>query len=361
MALLIPNYNGIHRLVRAIKDNDDYNNTDDCIVIENDKITIFPEQSVFPLDINGTDFCYLDTGDIIEITKSGRCFRRFEMAEKDATIYMGGQCNSNCVMCPSFDRERQEPPEDEWYIRKFIELLPPDLPNYVVTGGEPTMQLDMFFEAMGMLAERLPKAEALLLTNGRSMSSDSLLNKLIQKCPPFLTAAIPIHGSNSIIHDKITQAPGSYEQTIHGIRNLLNKHIAVEIRIVVTKINKDDIEHITDLICSKFPSVLRVNFISLEVRGNCLINKNNVYISPKESFEHSRIAIQKLLRNGIDVGLYNYPLCNVDPGYWFLCKKSISPNKVRYPEKCDICSLKEKCGGMFITTMKAAKPEIFPM
>ena len=129
----------------------------------------------------------------------------------------------------------------------------------------------------------------------------------------------------------------------------------------IRKINKDDIEHIADLICSKFPSVLRVNLISLEVRGNCFINKNKVYISPKESFEHSRIAIQKLLRNGIDVGLYNYPLCNVDPGYWFLCKKSISPNKVRYPNECDICNVKEKCGGMFITTMKAAKPEIFPI
>ena len=277
------------------------------------------------------------------------------------TVYLGGQCNSNCVMCPSFDQERQESPEDEEYVRQFIELLPDELQNYVVTGGEPTMQLNLFFEAMGRLAEKIPKAEALLLTNGRSFSSEKVLDRLLMHCPPFLTVAVPVHGSTSKIHDTITNSDGSFEQTMQGILNLLNRHMAVEIRIVVTQLNKDNVEKIADMICDRFPSVLRVNFISLEVRGNCLINRESVYISPKESFDKSKKAIQKLLAKGIDVGLYNYPLCHVDPGYWFLCKKSISPNKVSYAKECSDCALKDKCGGIFATTMKATKLKVVPI
>lgn len=362
MALLISDYKGEHRLVRVQKPDEECNPGQDLIRIAQQRITICPEGVSYSLqEGNREDFCRLNTGDILEITKNGRCFKRFDITENDATVYMGGQCNSNCIMCPSFDRERQEPPEDESYIRQYIELLPEALPNYVVTGGEPTMKLEMFFEAMGRLARKLPKAEALLLTNGRSLSSGKVLARLLENCPPFLTVAIPVHGSNAGIHDAITQADGSFVQTMQGIENLLGKRIAVEIRIVVTQLNKDDIENIAELICQRFPSVLRVNFISLEVRGNCLVNKEQVYISPKESFERSRAAIQKLLMHGIDVGLYNYPMCNVDPGYWFLCKKSISPYKVRYLEACSDCKMKEKCGGMFMTTMKTARPEVFPI
>lgn len=362
MALFISGYKGGHRLVRVQKTDIEFNADHDLMLIERHQVTIYPEKMVYPLDDNSReDFYNLNSGDIVEITKIGRCFRRFDITENDATVYMGGQCNSNCIMCPSFDRERQEPPEDEEYIRHFIELLPDELPNYVVTGGEPTMNLAMFFEAMGRLAKKLPKAEALLLTNGRSLSSRKVLVQLLENCPPFLTVAIPVHGSNDRIHDAITQADGSFEQTMQGIENLLGKRIAVEIRIVVTQFNKDDVENIAKLICVRFPSVLRVNFISLEVRGNCLVNKEQVYISPKESFEKSRRAIHELIMRGIDVGLYNYPLCNVNPGYWFLCKKSISPYKVRYPEECGACRMRDKCGGMFMTTMKTARPEVFPI
>ena len=362
MALFLQDYNGAHRLVRIIKSATEVCTNADLLLIKDDCCTFYPEKIMYPLsERNQEDFAALHSGDIIEITNTGRCFRRFDVTENDATIYLGGQCNSNCVMCPSFDEERQESPEDEEYVRQFIELLPDELPNYVVTGGEPTMQLNLFFESMGRLAEKIPKAEALLLTNGRSFSSEKVLDRLLMHCPPFLTVAVPVHGSTSKIHDTITNSDGSFEQTMQGILNLLNRHMAVEVRIVVTQLNKDDVENIADMICDRFPSVLRVNFISLEVRGNCLINRESVYISPKESFDKSKKAIQKLLAKGIDVGLYNYPLCHVDPGYWFLCKKSISPNKVSYAKECSDCELEDKCGGIFVTTMKATKLKVVPI
>ena len=301
-------------------------------------------------------------GDIININEAGKCLRLFDSSDGEATIFMGGNCNSNCIMCPSSDFERkQDYSETDEITGEFIEMLSVNLSHYVLTGGEPTIKTRFFLKAMGRLADRFPRAEALLLTNGRSFSSVLLLQELLMHCPPFLTVAIPIHGAEASIHDSISRSKGSFEQTLRGIENLLGAGISIEIRIVVSLLNCNNLMEIAQMIVKKFPDTLRVNFISLEVRGNCARNKDQVYIDPEASFIKSRGAINHLIENGIAVGLYNYPLCCVDKGYWTICHRSISGYKVRYEEKCNSCSLKTECGGLFVTTMRAAHPEIHPI
>lgn len=59
-----------------------------------------------------------------------------------------------------------------------------------------------------------------------------------------LRIAIPIHGSIASKHDYITQAKGGFEQTIRGLTNIINANIETEIRIVVSKLNEDDISQV---------------------------------------------------------------------------------------------------------------------
>ena len=44
--------------------------------------------------------------------------------------------------------------------------------------------------------------------------------------------------------------------------------------------------------------------------------------------------------------------------FWTLCKKSISPYKVRYSEVCDECEMKKSCGGVFAGTLSLEKGEL---
>lgn len=276
---------------------------------------------------------------------------------QEVTFFLGGKCNSNCTMCPSTDRERKMVfPEAEMVVYRNMESLPSDVRFYTVTGGEPTLDRKVFLRVMAALADAFPEAEAQLLTNGRAFCSKHFLQRLLEKCPPNMTVAIPIHGSTEDLHDQITRSQGGFKQTLQGIQNLLDRKVAVEIRIVITKQNKDDVLNIARLISKKFPDVCIVNFISLEVRGNCYKNMQQVYIDARESFVAAKESIDLLVSKGIDVGLYNYPLCMVDRGYWFLCKKSISPDKVRYGEICGDCIMKEACGGLFGTTLAIANP-----
>lgn len=332
-------------------------------------VTIYPDRMVF----SGDNYTYvlpenlieaiqqLDTYDILTLDDRGILECIFEVINPDPTIFLTGRCNSNCVMCPTSDNERKKDGFSEEWVKEFIDLLPAGIQHIVVTGGEPTLRTELFFYTMQQIATKFPDVEALLLTNGRSFSSMQMVNRLLERCPRFLTIAIPIHGAEAQAHDAITRASGSFAQTCLGLEHLLKRRIAIEIRVVVSKLNVGHLSDIANLIATRFPTVTIVNFIGLETRGNCAKNHRDVYIDCRDSFPYVRQAVNILVEHGIDTSLYNFPLCAVDDGYRSLCKKSISPWKVRFPASCDACSAKPYCGGFFDSTLSLAHPAVTPI
>lgn len=365
MAYRVKDYQSFYREAKVCKDKAEFIKHSDY-----EKIYVSDSQAIFKSDghiIRFEDntvpfFKSLVNGDIINIDERGILNTIFHIREDNATIYITGNCNSNCMMCPMSDVERRE----DYSIRskfviQYINMLPDDLHFYCITGGEPTINLSLFLKALSFLKDKFPNAEGQILTNGRSFSSEELIEKVLEVCPHHLLVAIPLHGSNAEIHDAISRAPGSFDQTLQGIKNLIMSHIDVEIRIVVNKLNYSDIFHTAKLIIQEIPDVKVVNFISLELRGNCQKNKEEIYLDARESFKHSENAIQILIENGINVGLYNYPLCCVEKKYWLLCKKSITPSKVMFSPVCKSCSAMDECGGLFDTTFRGGSPELIPI
>ena len=300
--------------------------------------------------------------DIVEISDSGILYRAFANNEGDTTVFLGAKCNSNCIMCPASDRERKKGfSYSRESLMKYLHYLPADLEYIVMTGGEPTMQTELFLEALDKVAEKFPYTQVLLLTNGRSLSDKWLYEQVVARHPANFRIAIPIHGANAELHDYITQAEGSFSQTILGLQRLMDSNIKTEIRVVVTKTNCDDLVNIAKLIADKFHRVYCINFIGLEPRGNCARNFKDVYINHRDSFLKSKPAIEFLISKGYDVGLYNYPLCAVDRDFWPLAAKSISGYKNVYHPDCQTCAVKQICGGFFTGTMSIAKPEVIPV
>ena len=334
-----------------------------------DIVTVFPDHLVFSADQSTYVFSQeiadkvrrLDTYDIITIDDRGILDHIFEISNEDATVFITGKCNSNCIMCPTSDKERQKDGFSDDQLEKMIDMLPTDTPHIVITGGEPTLRTELFFRTMGQVADRFPDTEVLLLSNGRSFASLKMVERLLSHCPQNLTIAVPIHGADSQLHDAITRAPGSFVQTCLGLSHLLKRKVNVEIRIVVSKLNVKHLTEIADLIANRFSTAAIVNFIGLETRGNCAKNYQDVYIDCKGSFPYVRQAVNVLIRHGINTSLYNYPLCAVDEGYRSLCRKSISPWKVRFPASCDACSARPYCGGFFDTTLNLTHPSVFPI
>ena len=301
-------------------------------------------------------------GDIISVNEYGLIHKLFDSRFDEATIFITGQCNSNCIMCPCSDYERKYNVgySDSW-LQVYLDLLPDHLGTIVITGGEPTLKLNQFYMVLEYVRVKFLDSCILILSNGRSFSSHVLMEKLLENRPKYLQIAIPIHGSSEKIHDRITQTVQSFHQTFIGIKKLLSAHIDIELRVVVSKMNIHDLVNIAYLICKEFPTTRFVNFIGLETLGNCAKNYDQVFISYDECFTYIKPAIHVLMEKGIETALYNYPLCMVDKGYWSLCRKSISPYKVRYLPECTLCTAKSYCGGFFASTLMVSNPKVKPI
>jgi len=99
----------------------------------------------------------------------------------------------------------------------------------------------------------------------------------------------------------------------------------------------------------------------MEMTGTARVNLDQVWISYSEAFSRIAAPIRYMVKNGVDVKLYNFPLCTVTPPFWTLCEKSISDNKVRFAEQCEDCKYKNSCSGVFAGTLQLERDELKPI
>lgn len=332
--------------------------------IDQNKFKIYPDNLVINIKENEVKrINKLNNFDIIEIRDNGIIYRWYNHEENEAGIAITSSCNSNCIMCPASERERKQ--NNDLSLKQYdtiIQYFPNNLEHFTVTGGEPTLiGEEGFIHIMNTIKSCMPNTTILILTNGRTFGSKTFFEKFLNVLPNHLRIAIPIHGSDAEKHDYIIQASGGFKQTMRGIKNVINANIELELRIVVSKLNSNDLENIVQLIIDYFPKVTIVNFIGLEMRGNCVLNHEKVVISYEEAFKKSKDAILKLVTHGIDVSLYNFPYCMIEKNYWPLAQKSIASYKSNFYKECEKCTLKEMCCGIFTTSMNFFKPVVKPI
>ncbi len=297
--------------------------------------------------------------DVFEISDEGLLFRCYDDSSVENTLFITEKCNSNCIMCPSPDSSRQR--GEGMKISDLITLashIPSDTSHITVTGGEPFMAGKEIFRLFEYCRDKFQDTEFLILTNGRIFAVKEYCELLSATIPIHTLVGVPLHGSCAHIHDAITRAEHSFDQTLTGLKRLQSLGIKTEIRIVVCRNNAEDLPNIAVLIAAQLMNVDHVSIMAMEMTGNAYKNFDNVWIPYKDSFTYIRQAIEILIAAGINVKLYNFPLCTVDKEYWMICAKSISSWKVRYAPICDNCSERSSCGGVFAGSYRMVSSEL---
>ena len=329
----------------------------------NCKLYFYPDNQWLELtDEQVALFKQCDNYDVFQINGIGQAYKYYDNEIGDNAFMVTEQCNSNCIMCPATDNMRRKKNTvnvDE--ILEIIRHMPSDARHITITGGEPFLVGNRIFEIFLAFKEKCYSTSFLLLTNGRALSYEPFIRKFHETAPSKIIIGIPLHGYDAASHDAITRSLGGFEQTIRGIRNLINFGHRVEIRMVVSKLNYQNITRICELIVDQFPDVYRVKVMGLEMLGNAAVNQKDVWISYNEAFDASKEGIDLLIRNSIQVGLYNFPLCAVDTDYHSIAAKSITGYKVRYADECEKCFIKDACGGIFAGTIRLAKYDVKPV
>lgn len=282
--------------------------------------------------------------------------------EQEVDIFVTNKCNSNCIMCPLSEGVRKQTVigHNKW-LWDYIDILPDNVGFINVTGGEPTLAGEFFFDTMELLKEKFQYTEFQMLTNGRTFSDKGIYDRVIEVSPRYMRFSIPVHSSTPAIHDRITKANGSFAQTDIGIKRLLHGGEKVEIRIVVSKYNIDTINETVKYLIDNYPGLWCVTFIGMEMMGNAALNKDLLWLDYEEVFEGIKCAIKELMIRGIDVLIYNLPLCAVEESFWSIAVKSITESKIRYMDDCNMCRVRSICGGFFSSTKEVIKPHVSPI
>ena len=363
----IPNYKSGYRIVSLAKDE----KTRDvlieenlsCIFVKENTATFYPELIAILLDEEtAAKLSSCCNFDVFEINGNGGAYLYYNSASKDNAIIITNKCNSNCIMCPSSETSRKTGTTGE--IENLLALVkhfPVTAIHLTITGGEPFLIGEDIFVLFRAIREKFYRTEFLLLTNGRAFAIKYFSELLAESLPKQTIIAIPIHGYDPESHDSVTMSPGSFVQTIAGIKNVLSQGLKLEIRIVVSQMTSEWLTKIASYLLNALSPTYCVKIIGLEMLGSASVNREKVWIPYRTAFTKAEEAIKQFTSQGIDVSLYNFPLCAVNQAYWHICEKSITDYKVRFAESCGNCTVRDACGGIFAGTYRMAKDDVTPI
>ncbi|MFN8031880.1 MAG: hypothetical protein U0Q47_01130 [Mycobacterium sp.] len=142
----------------------------------------------------------------------------------------------------------------------------------------------------------------------------------------------------------MVQAKGAFDQTILGVLRLKDRGQRVEIRIVLHAITAARLRETCSWIARNLPFVDHVALMGMENTGFAIANNDTLWIDPVDYQEQLKAGVDVLSTAGVNVSVYNLPLCVLDPSIRPFAVQSISDWKNAYVEECEDCSARGDCG-----------------
>jgi His-Xaa-Ser system radical SAM maturase HxsC len=292
-------------------------------------------------------FAELGEGDVLGIhPQSGRVRVLFRRSSRHNFFLVTERCNNYCLMC-------SQPPKivnDGWLIDEIAETLPlvdPSTPALTFTGGEPLTEWRRFIGLLELARDLLPDTAVHVLTNGRAFAAPDVANAWAEVRHPKLSAGIPIYAAVDHVHDYVVQAKGAFDETVLGVLRLKDRGQRVEIRVVLHAVTAPRLSETCSWIARNLPFVDHVALMGMENTGFAIPNNDTLWIDPLDYQVHLKAGVDALATAGVNVSVYNLPLCLLDPSIRPFAVQSISDWKNTYVAECEGCSARRDCAGFF--------------
>lgn len=293
-----------------------------------------------------TDYFEDFSDDDVLLINAPKIIRRlYHRGSNSNSIFLTSRCNSRCLMCPQPPKENEE--VDFQLVLKQIELLPDNIEEICITGGEPTLTGEKLTTVLKKLAEKNPSTHVHVLSNARLCEQNNFARSLANTGLTKLSFGIPLYSSTPEMHNYIVQNKQAFDETIKGIYNLANNGVGIEIRVVLQKQTIPGLKELAHFIYNKFPYASHVAFMGMEHMGYVKKNFEYLWVSPNDYQDQLFTAIRYLQIRGINCSIYNLPYCLTEKDLWPFLRNSISDYKVDFDESCNVCSMKSECCGLF--------------
>ena len=183
-------------------------------------------------------------------------------------IFLGYACNNACVFCAQGSlRDKEEGPPD--VVAQIATITPGEIVAFM--GGEPTIHDEL--PAWIKAAEAKGAARVIVQTNGRRLAYRAF-TRALREAATNLALDVALQGATAAMHEFHTGTPGSFEQTVRGVRTARAEGIAVGITTVVTRSNFRHLGEIARL--AHATGAEAIHFAKAESVGRAVIARDRV-------------------------------------------------------------------------------------
>ena len=271
-------------------------------------------------------------------------------------VCVGAECNNACLFCSvgsptAFKRKTLAEIKEEMNVLRQVAS------SIKFTGGEVTIRKDLV--DMVSFAKSLGFQRIIIETNGRMFYYEDFARKIFEAgANDFL---ISIHGHTPEVHDALTRIPGSFEQTVKGLKNLAKYYPGgVGVNVVITRPNY---KYLPEMV--SFLEAIPVKHITLSFITVCGAAARNKNIVPKktEVIPYVKRAVDISKTNMI--GLNHFPVCLLggyekyarfmkvpiktqitNPNYIITLESQLAKVMTK-GEKCGLCKYDNLCEGIW--------------
>ena len=165
-------------------------------------------------------------------------------SSKRADVKVGFACNNRCLFCAQGHKREgcAHVPFDELVARMKKGRETSD--EIVLTGGEPSIHPEII--RLVRTAKDLGYRQIQLQTNGRRLAYGSFVDALVEAGATEFSPAL--HGPTAEVHEGLTRAPGSFRQTVAGIRHLHQRGLPIVTNSVVVRGNVPHLVALVELL-----------------------------------------------------------------------------------------------------------------
>lgn len=237
--------------------------------------------------------------------------RTSKTISKSAPIWLvmtGFSCNNNCVMCSTRPKAKNYPDRStEEIIKDLREGKKRDYLRVEFTGGEPAIRPDIL--DLIKIAKGLGFKEVALSTNARMFSYKGFCLKTIENGLTRLTFTLNAHQTR--LGDAICRTPGAFDQTLQGVRNVLEfPQITISANTVLFQLNYQYLGQIGEFIHNL--GIPTWNILDLIPDGYA----KDFYqrLAVKMTDLSSKLnSLKDIIKNFRVVSFFDFPLCLFAP------------------------------------------------
>jgi MoaA/NifB/PqqE/SkfB family radical SAM enzyme len=225
-------------------------------------------------------------------------------------VKVGFACNNRCRFCVQGMKREKYGRRTKAELFSILEKNRRNCHGVVFTGGEPALHPDIV--ALVQKASDLGYVSIQLQTNGRMFAYRTLCRDVIAAGATEFSPAL--HGHTAALHDHLTTVPGSFEQTVAGIRNLVDLGQKIVTNSVMTRSNFRHLPDLARMLVSLGVDQFQLAFV--HPVGSAGMDRNFASVVPRfallEPFLHRALEIGAAA--GIQVMTEAVPYCFMD-GY----------------------------------------------